>query len=1327
MQVSSIVLAGSVLLGAPVIAHPGNDARADRATFRQMRALNPDVTRRELRQMIGSLRIPLPVVPQDVRTLGVSSINAGLMNARLNNVLRNNQSQSLTNFGSNRSQFVNDAGRSRSVTRGLELDLTSDARSIVLGDSLFAAAPSYTISTGGQERILTAGSKVSAAEYVALGQVITGGAQTLVVDQSGRGVDGQFNLNNLSDGGSSLRAASLVVPHNVSAIGDFSRRADGLRVTNDLVNYGSVYAYSTNENQPNTVRIGARDINNELGGLISTDVPAAFSKTDSALPVNLMLKADRNINNSGAIVGAGEIQLEAGGALNNAGTIAAGGSISLATSSVTNRGAINSSNGNVNLAGAGDASLIVDNRGGTFSANNGSINVRSSQYTGTGNSTIIGGDLISKELNLFSGQGSADVSVNRLTGVVISSGTAAHVVSKTETLTIGTQCLTGDPTYFNDGNIVIAGDISVEEDLAIIASGNITTSDTNLTISARSLSTGQGFNISIIAGANILSGSGQLPGPTLPGQPPITQNAFNVSFSGTEPSATGGDVNLTGATSVLIDSSSTGTNLDGGNVMIAAFNKSAEGHVILPVNSQILASGSGTARNGSIFVLAGASSGTAIRLGVIDTRTGTGTTGGGVVISNTQPQSTDGNAITYDVTGKITSNNLLFPVGLPTGAGLVTVGSISASGSVFVQSGGTMGIGSVNALGAGADRGGNEINLVSINDRVIVSGLLDASGVGSGSGGTIFVVSNSDIGPTLLNGASVASGAGGGTGGVITVGNTGTGGTDLADNLIATGTVGGGSISVVSNGSIVANSVLMDVSSGVGGQNGTIGLAGSFISVTGTQLNLQAAATGVVGSGEITITTNAGGIFTDGADFIAEANSTLSLSLLNNSISASTLGLGVDGGEIRLVSPSIDFLSSSTDPLFLTADGDDTTSGGKITFSSLKPVATFIGVPAKLPKTPADFLRLSAAAGNSAPANGGEIIVAVGGSLTALPSPSDLNVSTSIAGGNGGKISLTSGGTFNKKGSPLVVLGGLNVDGVGSGDGGVIKLTSAMTKDFVVGSTKPPKNGVFGNLSAATTGGVSGSIAITNTLGGVQVVSSSALAAGKIEIEAGGKGKITTAKGVVIPTTLIALKSALGSIDVDYSAQIQAALSSAGSINLLNSFVGLSNVSASAGGSFTLSTAGGVTVDNAIANNGDLKIITGPNSGSNLTVNPGGTILALNGGILLQQLNNNGSIVFEDNVTIATGGKSENVVVAFGAAPKKPLNPSPPFAQPPLLDVNLVGKGQVFFGATPGNLITAGTTISTLNATNKNIILNVPVGNSGVIIFNDNVNITAGP
>ncbi len=116
--------------------------------------------------------------------------------------------------------------------------------------------------------------------------------------------------------------------------------------------------------------------------------------------------------------------------------------------SVTNSGTLASTNANVNLGTSIAAAMNVNNSGGTISALNGSINIRNEAYDAAFNTIVNGGDLLSKDVNAYTGGGTTDVYVNELTGIVIHKWFAHTVSANTSDLIIGNQCLVGDPTYY---------------------------------------------------------------------------------------------------------------------------------------------------------------------------------------------------------------------------------------------------------------------------------------------------------------------------------------------------------------------------------------------------------------------------------------------------------------------------------------------------------------------------------------------------------------------------------------------------------------------------------------------------------------------------------------------------------------------------------------------------------------------------------------------------------------------------------------------------------------------------------------------------------------
>ncbi len=143
----------------------------------------------------------------------------------------------------NAQKFVNVNGR-------ISLDLGSAIENITLGDKLFQNESSLTITVGGQTKIVTAGSKVTAAEYVAAKQVLAAGGQKLDIDSSGRAIGGEVDLSALTSGNQTLKVKDLAIPVAVTAAGDFGKGGD-VRISGDLLNSGSIVAYSSEKRVQN--------------------------------------------------------------------------------------------------------------------------------------------------------------------------------------------------------------------------------------------------------------------------------------------------------------------------------------------------------------------------------------------------------------------------------------------------------------------------------------------------------------------------------------------------------------------------------------------------------------------------------------------------------------------------------------------------------------------------------------------------------------------------------------------------------------------------------------------------------------------------------------------------------------------------------------------------------------------------------------------------------------------------------------------------------------------------------------------------------------------
>src|SRR6185369_1448817 len=78
---------------------------------------------------------------------------------------------------------------------GTDLNLGSSDANILLGKGLFKGGNSITVDVGGTPTTFQAGSHVTAAEFVAIQEKLSGGQQSLLMNSSGQATGGTFVLN----------------------------------------------------------------------------------------------------------------------------------------------------------------------------------------------------------------------------------------------------------------------------------------------------------------------------------------------------------------------------------------------------------------------------------------------------------------------------------------------------------------------------------------------------------------------------------------------------------------------------------------------------------------------------------------------------------------------------------------------------------------------------------------------------------------------------------------------------------------------------------------------------------------------------------------------------------------------------------------------------------------------------------------------------------------------------------------------------------------------------------------------------------------------------
>lgn len=635
---------------------------AEASEFREFRENSPGLDRHVLRQMFRQQnRVERADARASVREQRLLNVAVPAVSAPGEAGRSNFDRRVLNQIERGNTIEVGSSKRVLRATTGLNFDLTSAERNIVLGEKLLGGR-SVEITVGGETKSVVAGARVTASEYLAVKQAL-GEGQTLQISHDGRASGGTLSIDALTTD-SAMRASSLVISSGVTATGNFSK-GTAFKLTGDLSNFGTMLLASDKRGaslQGDDVLIGN-------GALISA-------------VGDLHVGAAKSFLNNGSVTAGGALVVTAGNSIKNTTSLSAAKDVTLYAAAIENSGSVTSGDGNVNVYGPSAASLVFNNSGGTVNALNGSINFREADYTGESNSAITGGDLFSRAVNMNTGRGVMDLAVNHITGTVSQSGYAAHVSADTDTLNLGNICLTGDPTYINaGGDITISGDVIAQESLVIIARNNVLVTASGVNIIAGDST--MGFPVTILAGANITAGTTN--SPTLPTGANTT--AATIAGNGTG-SVAGGSVLVTGS-NMTISTRSTGKKGSGANVFIGAQKGTDLNSGTLSLSNLSILTGGRKSKDvsGNVTIAAGGSADGSLTVGSIDT-TG-GTAGSGLVtLKNSSFASSNGNAISWNAAGAVTSGNSLVTGALVTGtASDVTVnGTVSSNADISIYS-----------------------------------------------------------------------------------------------------------------------------------------------------------------------------------------------------------------------------------------------------------------------------------------------------------------------------------------------------------------------------------------------------------------------------------------------------------------------------------------------------------------------------------------------------------------------------------------------------------------------------------------------------------------
>ncbi len=526
-----------------------------------------------------------------------------------------------------------DSGSLKNVNRKVDLDLTSSQGDIQLGTKLFddAGQTSVTVNVGGEQKTFGAGSKVTAAEYASILQILGGGNQSLVIDNKGRATGGDLTFDSLTSNGN-VRASSLVIPEAVQVTGNFAKNSE-FKLQGDLVNYGSIYALSNKVNA-NKATISAHDLTNEAGGLISSYSNSSLG-SDLVSSVDLKLHADDTLTNQGRIESSGDLTLSAATIVNgtahghhqSTASVSAENNVFLEASQINNAGSIISKNADVNIDNPA-GSLTMDSTGGSVQALNGAINIRNAQTTAKVDTTLTGGDWLSQTMNANSGNGTLNINVHQLTGDLSVNSGIAHINADTDVLKVVSMNTTGDPILTNAGQLDLSNGVF----------------------------TSNGNPYSFIAGQDIILNSATVintTGPTNGGDIIMVAGA-NFSLVGanqriTGASATGGSIFANTGNTPTITSNGTGAGSNAGSIQLIAFSDASgnAGDVFLDATN-ITAQGGNGGNNGNVTA-----TGRGIFIGSINAR-GAGTTATGAISLNSfQPTIVGGAVDINNTTGAL--------------------------------------------------------------------------------------------------------------------------------------------------------------------------------------------------------------------------------------------------------------------------------------------------------------------------------------------------------------------------------------------------------------------------------------------------------------------------------------------------------------------------------------------------------------------------------------------------------------------------------------------------------------------------------------------------
>ncbi len=665
------------------------------------------------------------------------------------------------------------------LPRVLNLDLTSDQKSIALPARFFRGQSWVSVNVGGETKTFTEGALVTPAEYVAISQTMGGDTQSLFLNKNGTASGGQFSLSMLRQPQSYRNISTLVIPEQVVALDDLSRGA--LKISGDIVNRGQIVGMSSPSRHDG--KIFADNVLNLAGAIISMDSLINANGLDSTAPGfmaklasiadgarsagNLLIRASEKLTNDGTIFSTGNLTVSAA-EIRNTGLMMSGNSLAVETQKLVNTGVVKTMGALLQLS-TGDAvgGLSVESTGGTFEANRGNIRIAA-----TGPIDLIGGVLNAQLVKFSSPDSIVSVAAQAISGLVDVAAFSSAVHVEKGDLAINSINVAGDPIFTNSaGSIILPANITASgAPVTAVAFGDIIGANGGTLIDTSSM-TDNGGDVTLLAGVNNVTAGGV------------------TTVSG--PSGSNGSIyGITGIKASGADNNSTG-----GNIVLGAFGGS------INITGAIEASARSA---GHVTLLAPGD----IKLGDVNTR-GQHAQEDYITIRTVNPSL--GSGLTFDSNGKLTQGT----VGMSSivGNGSIVAGNLESgnrnnssanAGNINILAGGSISTGYLRTMGSGAaPRGfalqgydyasnggdGGDISVVSKTGGILIDGDINSSGGGGGGanhtaggrggdGGNVLLTAIADV---IINGPVLAPGGGGGGGVGISSTDTGGGGGSLGN------------------------------------------------------------------------------------------------------------------------------------------------------------------------------------------------------------------------------------------------------------------------------------------------------------------------------------------------------------------------------------------------------------------------------------------------------------------------------------------------------------------------------------------------------------------